>query len=135
MAAVAVEGKEAVTRLRFLLCKSIKGLFQPRQPEVILRPPRLRIAKKYPVFFWYDVVYPCTTKFLLSLEDQSWIYLAPICTYTCQNCYPLPAAVRLLVSCLGVMLTETRSACARSMEGWLSSYSLTELVSFPKYPS
>jgi hypothetical protein len=93
MAAMTVKDEEAVTQPRFLLCKSIKDLFNPRQPEVIVHPPSWRCAKKYPVFSWLNVVYPATAKVTLSRKDYSWIYLAPICTYTCQNCHPLPVAI------------------------------------------
>jgi hypothetical protein len=71
MAAVAVKDKKAVTWPRFLLCKLIKHLFIPRQPKVIVCPPRLRIAKKYLVFSWHNVVYPRTAKSCLSLKDYS----------------------------------------------------------------
>jgi hypothetical protein len=45
MAAVAVEDEEAVTQPRFPLCKSIKDLFNPRQPNIIVRLPTWRCAK------------------------------------------------------------------------------------------
>jgi hypothetical protein len=93
IAAVAVEDKERITCPRFLFREPIKDLFDPRKSEVTVSPSNRRCARKDPVFSWFNVVYPATAKILFSREDYSRIYLAPIRTYTPQNCYPLPAAI------------------------------------------
>jgi hypothetical protein len=93
MAAVAVEDKETITCPRFPFREPIKDLFDPRKSEVIVTPFTQRCARKDLVFSWFNVVYLATAKILFSREDHSRIYLAPIRTYTPQNCYPLPAAI------------------------------------------
>jgi hypothetical protein len=103
VAAVAVKNKESITCPRFVFCEPIKDLFNPRQPEVIVIPSTRRCARKTPVFSWINVVYPATAKISLSCKDHSWIYLAPISTYTCQNCYPLLVAI-LQARCLLLFL-------------------------------